>query len=204
MWVKMSEETKTKTQATGILTVARKKRQIHLYQKIQKDKPLTRAELKELEKIEEPPKQLGIVDTGEQVASAFNVSIRTVERWKKDGMPRLPDGKFSLIDIQNWRSIRENKTKEDITQRWDEEDAKWRAKRRELEYKKALGEYVSLKEVEKGRIARILAVKKRLLSIPKRLTPQLVGLDIREIESLLRDQMNHVIDEFAGKKGIKK
>ncbi|MEK7851170.1 MAG: hypothetical protein AAB275_04745, partial [Deltaproteobacteria bacterium] len=91
----------------GLVEVAKKKRQIHLLDKLQKGKPLSTAEIRELEQFEGggalPP---GVVRTQGEVASALRVDKRTIERWVSDGMPREPEGDYNLIDIPAWRMVK--------------------------------------------------------------------------------------------------
>ncbi|MDD5487244.1 MAG: hypothetical protein PHW65_06800, partial [Dehalococcoidales bacterium] len=64
--------------------------------------------------------------------------------------------------------------------------------------KKAQGELVSSEEVERGRISRIIAVKRAFLALPTRLAPVLSMQEPREIEVILYEAISEIIDEFAG------
>ena len=94
-----------------IIDAAWKKRELKLLQKL-KDGTLTSAEIKELEllgknnKPESPgPLSIGVVGSQKEVAEAFNVSVRTVEYWARDGMPSHPEG-YHLVKICEWRAAR--------------------------------------------------------------------------------------------------
>lgn len=190
----------------GIVAVAKKKRQIHLYEKIQKGQSLSRSELKELENFEGPPPEAGVVDTQEKVAHAFRVKVRTVQYWVRDGMPVRPDGKYSIMDIKDWRLVKKNPNGKQQSFGWGEKEKqnatfrKFKAKLAEIEYKKAIGDLIPRAEVERGRIERIQTVKKALLALPKRMAPQLVGLEARELETVLKERMEEIITDFAGHK----
>jgi len=49
---------------------------------------------------------IGIVDTQREVAEAFNVSYQLVRAEWAPRMPRLPNGKYNLRDISNWKRTR--------------------------------------------------------------------------------------------------
>ncbi|MBI5872708.1 MAG: hypothetical protein HZB36_00995 [Candidatus Omnitrophica bacterium] len=191
--------------------MAKKKRQIHLYEKIQKGKPLFRSEVKELENFEGPSPDPGIVDTQEQVARVFNVKLRTVGYWVKDGMPVRPDRKYSVKEISDWRLVKSHGPGNNQKSfGWGEKEKqeiywkKYKAKTAEAEYKKLIGELIPRSEVERGRIDRIQTVKKALLALPKRMAPQLVGLEAREIEIVLKERMEEIIADFSGHKNRRK
>ena len=186
--------------------MAKKKRQIHLYEKIQKGQSLSRSELKELENFEGPPANPGIVDSQEQVARVFNVKLRTVQYWVKDGMPVRQDGKYSITDINAWRLVKKGPTGKQKSFGWGEKEKqdavfrKYKAKLVEIDYKKAIGDLIPRAEVERGRVERIQTVKKSLLALPKRMAPQLVGLEARQIEVILKERMDEIIADFSGLK----
>lgn len=185
-----------------ILTMARKKRHIHLLEKIQKGKSLSSRELRELEKFEGTPLPPGVVKTQEEVAKAFHVSTRTVQYWIRDGIPRTKKGFYNLIEIQAWRKVKkqQRKSKKIIgKEEWDAKYRKYKAQLAEVELKKAYGQVVSRKEVEKGQVARILVVKRALLSLPKVIAPVIGGMEPREIQVYLTAKIKEIIDEFAKK-----
>jgi len=64
--------------------------------------------------------------------------------------------------------------------------------------RKAQGELISSEEVERGRISRIIAVKRAFLALPTRLAPTLSMQEPREIEVILYEALSEIIDEFAG------
>ena len=141
------------------------------------------------------------------VAAFFKISARTVRYWIKDGMPITREGVYDLQKIQEWRlsnDKRENKKedKNDETDKsakfYEQEYRKYKAELAKIEYEKKIGELLVRSDVEAASIQKILAVKTSLLAIPKQMTPQLVGLDAKEIEGLLKCKLEEVIKEFAG------
>lgn len=181
--------------------IARKKRYLSLVEKLHSGIPLSKPEIRELEEFEAEPLEPAVVKTMEEVAKVMDVSYRTVQRWKKDAMPVTVDGHYDLDAIRAWHDGRP--TKGDETEGkayWDEKIRKYKAALLKIELKRAEGEVVSRDEVERGRIERIMAVKRSFLAMPTRLAPLLAMKEPREIETALYEAVGEIIDEFAGEK----
>ncbi len=103
----MPKNNHLKDNKTDVVAMAKKKRHIHLLEKLQQNKSISKSEIKELAEYEEGSKSPAVVNSQDQVAKAFKVSARTVPRWIKDGMPVRPDGYYNIIEIQSWRTARE-------------------------------------------------------------------------------------------------
>jgi len=189
----------------SIAELAKKKRQLYLYNKLQSGKPLSVSEIKEVEAFEASPLSPGVVRTQAEVAHALGVDKRTVERWSGLGMPVTSEGNYDIMDIKAWRMTRQRYRNLGETEKdkWDIEYRKNKALLMKIEYEKTLGQLISREEVQKGRIARILAVKSSFLALPTRLAGVLAMKEPREIESILYESICEIIDEFAGvRKGI--
>ena len=189
----------------SIAELAKKKRQLYLYNKLQSGKPLSVSEIKEVEAFEASPLSPGVVRTQAEVAHALGVDKRTVERWSGLGMPVTSEGNYDIMDIKAWRMTRQRYRNLGETEKdkWDIEYRKNKALLMKIEYEKTLGQLISREEVQKGRIARILAVKRSFLALPTRLAGVLAMKEPREIESILYESICEIIDEFAGvRKGI--
>jgi phage terminase Nu1 subunit (DNA packaging protein) len=183
----------------NLAEIARKKRYLHLVEKLHSGKALTKQEIKELEDFEAEPLDATVVKTIEEVARVMNVSYRTVQRWKKDGMPVGEDGYYDLEEIKAWHDEKEGITPASEGKfYWEERIRKCKAELLELELKKVTGELLPKDEVESGRAARILAVKRAFLALPTRMAPKLAMKESREIEVLLSEAIGEIIDEFAG------
>lgn len=184
----------------GLVEVAKKKRQIHLLDKLQKGKPLSTAEIRELEQFEGGSLPPGVVRTQGEVAKALRVDKRTVERWVSDGMPREPEGYYNLIDIQAWRLVKNEKESDPDEKKkikWDIKYREYKARLAEFELKKAYGQVINRELVEAGMIARILAVKSALWALPKVVAPVVAGMDSREAEAYLRERVKEIFLQFA-------
>lgn len=188
-------------QKQSLAEIARKKRHLSLIEKLHGGKALSKQEIAELEQFEAEPLAPTVVKTIEEVARVMDVSYRTVQRWKQDGMPTTKDGFYDLDEIKVWHDSRNEKDKTELQESkeyWDEKIRKYKATMLEMELKKATGELVSREEVERGRIARIIAVKRSLLVLPTRLAPTIAMKEPREIEVILYEALSEIIDEFAG------
>lgn len=194
----MEEQTKP-----NLIEMAKKRRHLALVEKLAKGKSstpsLSRSEIHELERFELPPGSPAIVDTQEKVAKAFNVAVRTVQRWQRDGMPLTSDKRYDLADIQAWRIVnrKRKKSKQGSKEHWDTQFREFKARLAEIEYKKELGELIPKKDVEQAFIHRIITIKRGLLALPRYLPPQLKGMDAREIENILRTHIEELIDNFS-------
>lgn len=188
-------------QKQNLAEIARKKRHLHLIEKMHSGKALTKPEIIELEQFEAEPLAPTVVKTMEEVAKVMDVSYRTVQRWKQDGMPTTQDGFYDLEEIKTWHASRNEKDKTELQESkeyWDEKIRRYKATLLELDLKKATGELISKEEVEKGRIDRIIAVKRTFLSLPTRIAPTLSMREPREVETILYEAIAEIIDEFSG------
>jgi len=189
----------------SIVDIAKKKRQLYLLDKLQREKPLSPAEIKEIEVFEGSPLPPGYVKTQKEVAHALGIDKRTVERWAGEGMPVTPEGNYDLLDIKAWRMTkrRYKNLGETEKDKWDIEYRKNKALLIKIEYEKTLGLLLPKDEVMKGRIARIMAVKNAFLALPTRLAPVLAMKEPREIHAVLHEAIAEIIDDFAGvRKGM--
>lgn len=59
------------------------------------------------------------------------------------------------------------------------------------------GRYLRREDVERGRVARIHAVRSRLQALPRQAASDLVGLDETQIESVLREHCDAICTAFA-------
>lgn len=187
-------------QKRNVLDVARKKRHIHLLEKIQKNKTLSLREIEELEQYEKGERVTdGLAKTQDEVAAAFGVSPRAVKYWVQDGMPRCSNGEYDLMAIKNWRIERKQKLNEPDSEKSKEEARyrKFKADLIELEYKEKCGKLIAVDEVERGRVERILVIKTALLALPTRVVPKLYGRDMPDMEAILSEHIEEIIAEFS-------
>lgn len=196
----------------------------NLENKLNRGKNLTAAEIKrfdqlqaELQGIEGLNLPEGVVRTAKEVAEHFGRTVRTIRHWAGRGMPQLPNG-YDLKAIEAW-AVREGLVNGPAGGEgprdpdgaggngdgsvfrdknfYETELKRVQSELKELELAKQQGKLIPVEDVEAGRVARITAVKRALLAIPRALAPQLVGLEAREIEALLMERMRDICGRFA-------
>ena len=198
----MEKQTKQKS---NLIKMAKKRRHIALVEKLATGKSstpsLTKSEIKELQSFELPSGSPTIVDTQEEVAKILGVSVRTVQYWTRDGMPVTSQGMYDLIEIRAWRLIKNKKARktDDGNKKvdWEQKYREVKYRLAELDYKKALGEMVSVEDTRREIISNILVVNQKLLVIPMQVAPQLVGLEERAIFELLTKKIRESIEPLA-------
>jgi phage terminase Nu1 subunit (DNA packaging protein) len=193
-------------QSIKVVEMAKKRRHIHLLEKLQRGKSstpsLSKNEIRELEDLEQDPNSPGTVDSQEKVAKVFGVHVRTVARWVKNGMPVTAQGKYDLLEVRAWRTLKHQKKgaaggKKNQEEFWDAKFREYKAKLAEISLKKSLGELIPRETVERDLVQISLTVKRAFLALPRQVAPQLAGLDPRQIEALLSIRINEIISKFA-------
>jgi len=195
-----------------MVIAAKRKRQAFLIQKLKEwhqgeGQPMSAAEIRELENMGELTTgtngklPAGCVRTQQDVADALGVTRRTVEGWSQKGMPRHPKGYYDINNIQAWRQANSKRgSRLTAKERADLDLKRLQAQERKLKIQEIEGELIPRDEVERGRIARIMAVKRKLLSLGRSLAPVLVGMEAREIEAAINERVREIIRSFANDK----
>lgn len=187
----------------NLLEIARQQRHVKIIEKMQMGMPLTQSEMKELAKYEGGESSPGIVDSQEQVAKVFRVSVRTVANWAKDGMPVTKEGRYDIVEIQAWK-FHKGRKKGNQNDDWDAKYREYKAKLEEIKLKTTIGELIAMREVEAGLVEISIAIKRALLALPRSVAPRLVGLEPREMEGIIRERVEEIINLFAQDKIFKK
>lgn len=190
----------------------------NLRRKLERGKPLTGAEARRLEDYRRRYEGLAgenlpehIARNYEEVAAHFGRTKRSIVNWGKKGMPALPSGYYDLEAIAQW-AFREGLIPEIPgassspdpeagglgKAHYEIELRRLQAELKRIELDKEMGKLIPLEEVEAGRVARVMAIKRGLLAVPRAMAPQLVGLEAREIEALLQEKVRELIGRFAG------
>lgn len=144
------------------------------------------------------------------IATLFNKSRRIIKSWVSDsGLPKLPDGKFDLSVVVEWR---EKRIRDDFYSRTPDDARLIKAQADEREEKAAIakmkrqvqeGELLPLVDVERGRIERIIAMKTALQALSITLSKQLIGeADEFEIEKIVAREVYQVLERFAENKDL--
>lgn len=185
----------------NLAEVARKKRHLYLVEKLYGGKPLSTSEIVELERLEAGPLGPSVVATMEDVARLMDVSYRTVQRWKQDGMPVNREGYYDLKEIKKWYISRAEKDKTEFEESrayWKDQIVRLQAALLDLDVKTRTGQLMPREEVDRGRLARIIAIKRAFLALPTVLAGRLAMKEAREIETILYKAISEIIDEFSG------
>ncbi|MFA5321987.1 MAG: hypothetical protein WC373_04880 [Smithella sp.] len=143
------------------------------------------------------------VKTHDAVGKALKVSARTVYHWQHDGMPQNEDGTFDLVKIMEWRKNKLTGTgKEESGEKnkWDTQYRQYKALNEELEYLKKKGDLLDKHDVLKEQSAQIQDVKRKFLVLGTQVAPQLVGLSVRDIQSIIDSKVKEIIRSFYEKK----
>ena len=150
-----------------------------------------------------------IVKNMVEVARHFGKTKRTIVNWGKKGMPMIPEGFYDLDRIAAWAfdlglipeipgGSSADSGKSPGKQFYETELRRLQAELKRLELEKEIGKLIPVEEVEAGRIARVMAVKRALLAIPRGMAPLLTGMETREIEAVLMEKMRELIIRFSG------
>ena len=126
------------------------------------------------------------------------MSERTIRRWVKNGFPRAEGGGYpaAILDI-----FKKNDGSADSKEQLREEEIGYKsAKRRLIEMELAIkeGRLITKEQIEKERIERILAVKRVLLSLPRKLPGRLRGKGTRKMQEIIKREVEQAIGVFSG------
>lgn len=143
-----------------------------------------------------------ITVTSGDFASLFEVSRRTVESWKREGMPHLKRGILLLEGVRWWRAERFKELDALKVARIKKETAK--AKIAELDAKEREGSLIP-RNLAIGWVSQLVVeAKAGLWGLPRRMGEELAVIqDGKEIEERLRLEIRRILTNLAeGKKGV--
>lgn len=161
------------------------------------------------------PKTSGL--TAEALAEQLEIGLATIYRWAEAGCPHKTRGDrkvFDLAEVNAWHKARRgdapmgkvgkpsavDAAPSDLKERLAIEQLRKltaQASRIELELEIKRGLYLPAAEVEQGRIARISAVKAKLLALPARLGSRCANRDAVTLEREADDEVRRALEEFA-------
>jgi len=130
----------------------------------------------------------------------LRISDKTLGDWIARGMPVRPDGTFDFVEVARWR-IHEAIDAASRKQKGSDGEDRYRKAKAEIEEMKLAsmrGELVPRDDVEAANVAKVLAVKRALLALPKQLAPALAGREAREIQAYLTTRIEDVVARFSG------
>ena len=184
-----------------LFRMAHKFRHAFLLQKVYENKLLTCRQLKELLKYERTDNLPRCVVEGQrQVAETFKVSVRTVQYWLTQGMPRHPGGTYNLLEIWGWYIFNIGKGAgnqlEWEKRLWETQNGQANLLLNEVMRQRRIEIFQMRTEARKKQIAFISKIKKALLDLAKEITPQLVGLDQTSMQSLLEKRIDQIANDL--------
>jgi phage terminase Nu1 subunit (DNA packaging protein) len=143
-----------------------------------------------------------LVLTAKEIAKVLNVKPVTIRALVADGMSRKARNKYDLAECANFYAVKlqnalENKGAPmaggDVTL-WQKEKARTLtvvAELKELELAKKRGELVTVEESKRVLLDLAYMVKARIMAIPARAAPDLVGQDSRTMVQAILERHVH-------------
>jgi len=185
---------------------ARKQRLAHLIRKLSASSngqgpALTAGEVRELEAAgvgsEAAP---GVARDTRALALALGCTARKVRYLCENGLPRNADGTYDVAACVAWRDAhaRRRRPTMDAAERANTSYRVAKAAREQLALARDRGLVIERAAVERGRVARCLALRRRLEVLPRAAAPVLQGLDARAVEAWLDTWVRDTLIGYAG------
>lgn len=141
------------------------------------------------------------------LAEHMGISLPTVDRWVKDGMPVVQRGArgvewaFDLSDVIRWwgdRKVEAATGAVDDLQEIEKRTAKAKMETAELELAKKRGEVAPIAEFERAQASLMAAIRQNVLNVPQRAVLQLLGeTDELTFKQKLRAELTLALDQAA-------
>lgn len=135
-----------------------------------------------------------------ELAEILGVDRKTVQRWmrSKAAPPTRPDGRYEIAAWRLFKGTRRAGQRDLETQSAEEKARQVALQNEKLEVQVEIlrKDYVRADDVAASVSAMILAAKRVLLGIPSALAPQVVGVPVREAETLLLSAINHALAQL--------
>ena len=185
------------------------------------NRPLTKKEIEELAKLEEKVKSKKakakpggkkkkngheiaadqVLATQKQAAEYAGVSTRTVRRWKNEDMPLTKEGKYikAMLDHYKRNEGKETTPEKKRTAVAVADIKETNAKLRQMELEIKQGELVRREDLDKKDARKVLAVKRALLGLGRKVADRLSRLrDPHKIQAVIDTETKEIIAGFAG------
>lgn len=134
----------------------------------------------------------------------FGISDRTLTDWDRNGCPKLGRGQWPLREVLEWKKgdfiQGEDLDKAKLQDRALIADTEYReskAKREQRTLEILEGKYIAAEHVYREWTMRVAEVKSGLMNWVKSLPPVLDGLDAREIEKRLREEVQVILEKYS-------
>jgi phage terminase Nu1 subunit (DNA packaging protein) len=134
---------------------------------------------------------------------------RRIQQLVGEGLPRITRGKYDVDQVLDWyiaklerQLARQTDEEGEIAKKFNEEMRllSSRADLQELDLAIKRREFVAIADVEKQMTDLVITTKARILTVPARLAPELLGEDSRvmvqaKIEKSIKEALSHLAEE---------
>ena len=140
--------------------------------------------------------------TVEMTAKYFGCTVRTVQNWAKDGMPKSDRGEYDLLKCSRWyiqklrREMASMKQGDQTLYRMKKQEQEMKNREREIRLKKLGGEYIELNLVRNGWLVVVKIIMKYLDNLPVRVRNKYTIDDtmFKNLREAVRDLRKDIAD----------
>jgi phage terminase Nu1 subunit (DNA packaging protein) len=137
------------------------------------------------------------------VARLFEVDVSYIHQLAKEGMPQVKRGQYELGACMLWyikylqKKLKARRPEGDQRANTERDERlkllQAEAELKQLELARERGEFAAIADFEKSITEMVVATKARILALPSRLAPQLVGEDRLVIETRLEKELKDTL-----------
>lgn len=195
-----------KNEQVDAIEIAKKQRHLYLLGRVKNNRPLSKRELDELAKLEKTKDKKSSIEnrkskignpdvchTQREAAEFLGISIKTIQRYLKSGMPKTKDGGYDKTILKFFHAQR-GKKPDKTRSRIDEADADYKsakAQLTELELEIKQKKWRWGEDVDKRDVAKVLVIKSALLGLLRRLKQRLPAKIYKQCKKDFYDMINN-------------
>ena len=135
-----------------------------------------------------------------ETAQKLNVSLTTLDNWRRKGCPHTKTGKQVFFEITALKRWLDNRSSGELD--YTQERAKLtrlQAERAALDLEQQCGKLLPLEMVILTWQGQVANARAKLLALPNKVASQVLGMESYvEIEHIIRDIIYEALDELAG------
>ena len=135
-----------------------------------------------------------------ETAQKLNVSLTTLDNWRRKGCPHIKTGKQVFFNIGTLKTWLDNRSSGELD--YTQERAKLtrlQAERATLDLEQQRGKLLPLEMVILAWQGQVANARAKLLALPPKVASQVLGIESYvEIEHTIRDIIYEALDELAG------
>jgi phage terminase Nu1 subunit (DNA packaging protein) len=135
-----------------------------------------------------------------ETAQKLNVSLTTLDNWRRKGCPHTKTGKQVFFDIAALKRWLDNRSSGELD--YTQERAKLtrlQAERATLDLEQQRGKLLPLEMVILAWQGQVANARAKLLALPPKVASQVLGMESYvEVEHAIRDIIYEALDELAG------